>query len=182
MIIAQQKKQQNIIEYILYMWQIEDLIRSFNFDLDSIEKNIISQFDVDQQTKQAMRIWYDHMIAAMINEKIQQKGHLQTLKAKVNELDNLHLQLMNSPFHVDYQQVFNKAVPFLNELYQKSNKEKDKSIVELALEAMYGIWMLKLKKQKISNQTQQAIDAISDWLSLLAKKYHDKEKKDDFLI
>ena len=29
MIIARQKKQENIAEYLLYMWQIEDIIRAF---------------------------------------------------------------------------------------------------------------------------------------------------------
>ncbi len=182
MIIAQQKKQENIIEYILYMWQIEDLIRSFNFDLEQIEKNIISQFDIDQDTRDAMRMWYDQMIEAMKNEKITEKGHLQTLKGWIKELDDLHIKLLRSPFHQDYQQTFNKTLPFLNELFKKSDKDLEKSVIELGLEAMYGIWMLRLKKQTISDQTQEAINQISDWLSLLAKKFHDQQKKDDFLI
>ena len=182
MIIAQEKRQSNIIEYLLYMWQIEDLIRSFDFDLEKIDKYVISQFDVDQDTRNAMRSSYENMIAAMKNEKVTVKGHLQVLKGVVKDLDELHLQLLRSPFHQDYQQVFNNVMPYLTELFKKSSKDLEKSVVELALEAMYGVWMLRLKKQPISKQTEEAVNAMSDWLSLLAKKYHDREKQDDFLI
>ena len=34
MFVAQHKQQENIAEYILYMFQIEDLIRAYNFDLE----------------------------------------------------------------------------------------------------------------------------------------------------
>ena len=33
MIISEELKQNNIAEYILYMWQTEDMIRSFDFDI-----------------------------------------------------------------------------------------------------------------------------------------------------
>ena len=32
MIIARQKRKENIAEYLLYMWQVEDLIRANKFD------------------------------------------------------------------------------------------------------------------------------------------------------
>jgi len=32
MIAAQQKRKENIVEYILYIYQIEDLIRAFQFN------------------------------------------------------------------------------------------------------------------------------------------------------
>ena len=34
MIIASQKKKENIAEYLLYMWQIEDIIRAYGLDID----------------------------------------------------------------------------------------------------------------------------------------------------
>ena len=39
MIIARRKRKENIAEYLLYMWQVEDLIRANNFDMDSA-KNV----------------------------------------------------------------------------------------------------------------------------------------------
>ena len=37
MIIASQKKKENIAEYLLYMWQIEDIIRAYGLDIDQIQ-------------------------------------------------------------------------------------------------------------------------------------------------
>ncbi|MGL5636915.1 MAG: DUF4924 family protein, partial [Bacteroidales bacterium] len=47
MIIASQKKKENIAEYLLYMWQVEDLIRAFKLDMDQIDQKLISQYQVD---------------------------------------------------------------------------------------------------------------------------------------
>ena len=43
MIVAKQKRKENIAEYLLYMWQVEDLIRANQFDIDSIRRNVIAQ-------------------------------------------------------------------------------------------------------------------------------------------
>lgn len=51
MIIAQQKRKENIAEYLLYMWQVEDLIRAYNFDIDKIEANIISGYAISDDKK-----------------------------------------------------------------------------------------------------------------------------------
>ena len=44
MITASQKKRENIAEYLLYMWQIEDLIRANGLDIDKIQENIIDRY------------------------------------------------------------------------------------------------------------------------------------------
>ena len=37
MIIAQQKRHENMAEYLLYLWQVEDIIRACKLDLNVIE-------------------------------------------------------------------------------------------------------------------------------------------------
>ena len=36
--VAENKKKQNISEYIIYMYQMEDLVRSYHFNLEEIEQ------------------------------------------------------------------------------------------------------------------------------------------------
>lgn len=43
MITASAKKRENIAEYVLYMWQIEDLIRAYGLDIDKIKENIVDR-------------------------------------------------------------------------------------------------------------------------------------------
>ena len=44
MLIARQKKQENIAEYLLYMWQVEDIIRACGGDIDLIRQRIIDGY------------------------------------------------------------------------------------------------------------------------------------------
>lgn len=181
MIISRQKKHENIVEYILYMWQIEDLIRAYNFDLVAIEKEIISQFDLDQTTKEDMVQWYDDLIQLMLTEKVEEKGHIQMLAGIVDELSKLHLRLLESEYNKDYKKEFEELLPFLKDLFEKVNS-KEKSTIEIFLETLYGILMLKLKNSKISDQTIEASLKISEFLSLLSKKHNLLENDEYFSI
>ena len=76
MIIALQKKKENIVEYLLYMFNIEGMIRTLNFDLKEIEPALIAQYDVDEQKAEEIKKWYADLIAEMRTSGIQEKGHL----------------------------------------------------------------------------------------------------------
>jgi len=45
MLISREKRRSNIVEYLLYMYQIEDIIRSFQFDITQIDANVVQRFD-----------------------------------------------------------------------------------------------------------------------------------------
>ena len=47
--IAQQLKEKNIAEYLIYMWQEEDLIRANHCEPEEMEANIIARYPADQQ-------------------------------------------------------------------------------------------------------------------------------------
>lgn len=42
MLIAQQKRKQNIAEYILYLWQLEDLLRALQFSPEAIYSQLVA--------------------------------------------------------------------------------------------------------------------------------------------
>lgn len=58
MYISQQLKKQNIAEYLLYMWQVEDLIRANNFDMEKIRETIVNSYPVDEEHKKR---WHNGM-------------------------------------------------------------------------------------------------------------------------
>ncbi len=43
MIIAQQKRKENIAEYLLYLWQVEDLLRACKLDIDTVDRMITAR-------------------------------------------------------------------------------------------------------------------------------------------
>ena len=46
MIIAREKRRNNIAEYVLYMWQIEDLIRANELDMQRLRATVIAQYKI----------------------------------------------------------------------------------------------------------------------------------------
>ena len=58
MLIAQQKRKENIAEYLLYLWQVEDLLRACHLDIDMVDKTVISRYEVDDATRHEIREWY----------------------------------------------------------------------------------------------------------------------------
>lgn len=57
MLIAQKRRKENIVEYLLYMWQIEDLIRANQFDINLIDERVIAQYGVtDPAIHNQMRV------------------------------------------------------------------------------------------------------------------------------
>lgn len=51
MYIAQQKRKENIAEYILYLWQLEDLLRALKFSPEAIYNTLVEPNDCDEQEK-----------------------------------------------------------------------------------------------------------------------------------
>ena len=171
MIIAQEKRKSNLAEYILYMWQVEDVIRAYQFNIELIDTNIISQFRQSEDKHKEIRNWYENLIEMMRIEKVEKKGHLQILKNNVNELFDYHLHLLNNVKDSAYINLFQKAVGNIAEFRQKAEATKDNNDIEVCLTALYGILMLKLQKKEISKETLAAVATFSDLVSYLTGKY-----------
>jgi len=170
MIIAKQKKQENPAEYVLYMWQIEDMIRACQFDIEIIKEKLIAGFDINEKEKQEMTSWYEGLMQQMSDEKIKEKGHLQFLINQVNDLQEFHLYLLNDESETTYQEFARIAAPNI-ELFREKSKEKSANDVQICLNALYSLLMLRLQKRKITKDTEQAMSSFSNLLGLLSKKY-----------
>ena len=59
------KLKENIAEYLIYMYQIEDLIRANEFDPVRIEQSIINKFDASYEVKREMLEWYKSLIEGL---------------------------------------------------------------------------------------------------------------------
>ncbi len=172
MLIAKQKKEENIAEYVLYMWQIEDIIRAYRLEIDAIQKNIINQFYSDGETQKEIREWYENLISMMRMENIQENGHLQINKNIVSNLNDLHLELLQEPKEIQYNALFFKTLPFLVEFRNKTKAGEETDDIELALNMLYGILLLRLQKKEISKETTQAVEQIGKLLATLAVKWN----------
>ena len=97
MIIASQKRKENIAEYLLYMWQIEDIIRANDLDIDKITTNVIDKYSLDADQRKQMIEWYESLIDMMRREDVVKSGHLQLNKNVIVQLVQLHNALLKDP-------------------------------------------------------------------------------------
>lgn len=178
MLVAREKKKTNIAEYILYMWQLEDILRGMGLDIQQVEKHIIRNFQVEEKVAVEMYEWYDNLIAMMRQEKVEVSGHLQILKNNVNELTELHFYLLHKVADLNYRQIVNSALANLIEFRRKSGAGDEISDVELALNALYGHLLLKLQQKEIHPQTVAAMQTFSRMIAYLAVKYKEMEEKE----
>ncbi len=170
MIIASQKKKENIAEYLLYMWQIEDVIRAYGLDIDRIQQHIIDPYGLPEEQKRAMREWYESLIDMMRSEGVEAKGHLQLNKNVLIDLTDLHLRLLKSTREPFYGAAFFKTLPYIVELRAKAGDEKVGEL-ETCFNALYGVLLLRLQKKEIGADTLKAVQQISTFLAFLAEKY-----------
>lgn len=172
MIIAKQKRKENIAEYLLYMWQVEDLIRANHFDIDSIRRTVISQYDQPDEVKEEIAAWYEELIEMMRSEGVMEKGHIQLNKNVIITLTDLHLRLLKSTKEMIYGAAYYKTLPYIVQLRAKSGGEELPEL-ETCFNAIYGFLLLRMQGKPVSPETQEAIKQISSFLALLAGKYRE---------
>jgi hypothetical protein len=170
MFIAQKLKKENICEYLLYMWQVEDLMRALNLDLDTITGKIITPYNLNDANQKSLYEWYESLIEMMRLENVQQNSHLQLNKNIIIELVDLHILLIQSRKDAGYAAKFYHILPFLSQLRSQQSNE-DISDIELCFNFQYGIMLLRMKKTEISPETLQAQLEVSKFMVLLAKNY-----------
>ncbi len=176
--IAQKKRRESIVEYLLYMWSVEDLIRANDLDIEKIKKNVISQYGIaDEAELQEVVEWWDNLVEMMKREKKEKGGHVRVVQGLSNDMYNFHLYLLTQTSEAAYQNAFQAAWPDLNALMQKMpNKGEGVHHVDVAMTAVYDYYLLKMKGQTILADTKNALLRISHFLALLSQKYLQAEK------
>ena len=170
MIIAKRKRKENIAEYLLYMWQVEDLIRANRFDMDSIRRTVIAHYAQPASVKEEIAQWYQELIDMMRGEGVMEKGHIQLNKNVIIALTDLHLRLLRSTKEMVYGATYYKTLPFIVQLRAKSGGEELPEI-ETCFNALYGYLLLKMQHKEVSAETTEAIKQITAFLALLSEKY-----------
>lgn len=170
MIIARQKRKENICEYLLYMWQVEDLIRANHLNMDEIRRNVLSRYQQPGPVMREIEQWYGELIEMMRSEGVAEKGHIQLNKNVIIALTDLHLRLLKSPKEMIYGAAYYKTLPYIVQLRSKSGGEEVPEL-ETCFTAVYGYLVLRMQGKEISAETLEGIRQISSFLALLAAKY-----------
>ena len=145
-------KKNNIAEYILYLWQIEDYLRAFP-----------EQAEANQELQDLNNM--------MHQENIMEGGHLQLAQNALVELEDLHNDLLDQ--EATYRAAMIRLTPALNILKSKTDRPT-MSDVEACLILLYQIILLKLKQSPISSETEQVQKQATQVLQYLSKTYKEQ--------
>ena len=176
MFISKELRKQNIAEYLLYMWQVEDTIRAFGCSLPRIRREYVERFDYSDEQKDELIDWYGNLIRMMKEEGCREHGHLQINRVTLQLLNDLHLQLLASPKFPFYNTAYYKVLPFIVELRSRG-ADKNEGEIETCLNLLYGVMMLRLQKREITPNTEHAVREVSTFIGMLSD-YYKKDKEE----
>lgn len=172
MFTAKQKRKENIAEYILYLWQLEDLLRAYRFDLAAIEQQLVlPQQQLTEEQKEQTLYWYEDLINLLRSEGKEQHGHLDHTMHLIAELNDFHEQLLVLPVGKAYAEYFAKVKPEIDKLRQKLEKT-DASDIEVCFRALYSVMLVRMKNRDTDNPyIQDVLETISPLIARLALLY-----------
>lgn len=196
MFVAKELRKKSISEYLLYMWQVEDIIRAFGCSLPAIEKNYISKFDYTDEQKEEETDWYGNLVRMMNAEGKREQGHLQINQVVMDDLVDLHKRLLDSNRYPFYSAEYYKVLPFIVEIRSKNKRaeakmkeegsteaplieaDENESEIETCFDVLYGIMLLRLQQKPITPETEHAVKEITTFIGMLSDYYQqDKEGK-----
>jgi len=170
MIVAQKLRKQNITAYIIYMFQVEDIIRAYGLDIERICNEYLPRFQYTEEQIADQREWYAGLIRMMQEESVQESGHVQVVKNTLLLMAERHQELLADPKQPFYSAAYYKALPYIVELRSRG-MGKEKNEIENCVDALYGATVLKMQGRELSDQTKQALQPITHLLEMLSNLY-----------
>ena len=172
MLVARKLRQQNITAYVVYMFQVEDVIRAYNLDVDRIVAEYLPRFRFDEAQKAEAAEWYGALARMMREEGCTEAGHVQVVRNTILLMTDRHQELLRDTKQPFYSAAYYKALPSIVEL-RAHGANKEKGEIENCLDAVYGATVLRMQGRELSAETQKALQPITHLLELLAKLYSD---------
>ncbi|HNP18098.1 MAG TPA: DUF4924 family protein [Fulvivirga sp.] len=166
--IANRKKQNNIAEYIIHMYQTEDLIRAFEFDIEKIKEFVIKNIPENEDSKADLAAWYEAQLNAIKSQGIEKSGHLKELNEIVAELNSLKDKLIKTD--ETFNKTYQSAKPFIDKSIGLS-KGQITDEIQICLNGIYGLLLLRMNGQHVPNELMESLNHFGDVLSYLSYKY-----------
>lgn len=176
MYIAQQKRKENIAEYILYLWQLEDLLRALSFSPEAIYNNLVEPNECDEQEKQQIFMWYMSLAGLLREEGKGEQGHLSHTLHLISDMENLHNQLLALPIGAHYRTLWQPLKEELSRLRIVLARDGVGDI-ELCFRALYATMLYRIKgDDSKSGAIEDVVTLISPVIATLADMYGKVER------
>lgn len=182
MYIAINKRKENIAEYILYLWQLEDLLRALQFSPEAIFSQLVAPRNLKEDEQLKLLEWYMDVVNLMESEGKAETGHLEHTIHLISDLQQLHLQLMELPVGERYRELFARLqpeLPRLRGILTGSDRldAGEMSDMELCFRALYAVMLYRIKgEEKADDTIQDVLETVSPVIAELADIYRKAEQ------
>ena len=174
--IAKAKRRENIAEYILYLWQLEDLLRALQFSPEAIYSQLIApRRDLEEGQRPVFLMWYMDIANLLREEGKEEKGHLEHTLHLIRDLHDLHLQLMKVPAGAHYRQTYARLEPLLPRLREVMGNP-GMNDTELCFRALYATMLYRIKGEGDKSAITDTIEFISPVIGELAAMHGKVER------
>ena len=172
--IAQKKRRENIAEYILYLWQLEDLLRALQFSPEAILSTLVRPRELKAEEQQLLLAWYLDIAQLLVEEKKEEKGHIAHTLHLIRDLHDMHLRLLKEADAEPYRARFALLEPHLPAL-RKLLGNDNVSDTELCFRALYAAMLYRIKGTG-ENAVADTLAVVSPVVAMLTDYYHKVER------
>lgn len=170
MILASQKRKENVAEYIIFMWQLTDLLRALELNPQNIQRSLVDPLNLPEpQATEELR-WYLDLVEILRQEGKERKGFPAITEYLVGELNEFHLRLLQEPKDDAYKIIVFSATPALTS-YKQRCTEPQPSDIAYAFHALYSKMLAHMQRTELTEQTEEAFRDITRMVSYLTSMF-----------
>ncbi|MFI3258739.1 MAG: DUF4924 family protein [Rikenellaceae bacterium] len=176
--IARSLRSQNIAEYILYLWQLEDLLRSVQFSPEAIyTKFVAPRTDLSPEQQHALLQWYVELGELLVSEGKRTTGHTDHTMHLISDLQDMHLRLQELPIGARYRALWISLSEVLPDLRAVAgDAAANVGDIELCFRALYGSILYRLKGQDGRGAVEDTLAYVSPAIAELVRIYGEVER------
>ena len=153
-------KRDNIAEYILWIWQLEDYLRAF------------PNAATDNESPSPDMRFLTELSEMMHREGVAEQGHVQLARNAMAELEELHRRLLDED--ASYRAAMIRLTPALN-IFKSKTDNPLMSNIEAGLTLLYQVLLLRLQHKEITPATAETQTQVTRLLQFLSKIYQSEK-------
>jgi len=167
MLVADKKKKESITDYLLFIYQTEDLIRQSQFDIKKIDHYVTSHYSLSAEEREEAKKWYQDIMSTMRQQQLIERGHLEQTHEYIKSLASLSMELLK--VDKEYRLLYDSAKVYIQRHLEGSNGSLTAPI-STCLQALYDAYVAR-QKGEAPTMSIENILSCQEVMSYLSYKY-----------
>lgn len=162
----EQTRISNVTEYLIHIYQAEELLREYNFDLGKLANEHL-------EGKEKEQAWYADLAATMESDGVKDSGHIASANAVAKELSEIHFHLLKSDR--TYRGHFDQAKLHINR-HMAAHGGDLQNPIQMCLDGIFLFKHARANQQSVDEQALESMQAFNVLCSYLGYRYKAKHE------